>query len=74
MRMASRRRTSSVADPSVTSRIGQQPRGWEIAGIVEDRGPLIDGVAVSESPELYLAGPSTGTRAKRRSTQRKRRA
>lgn len=27
---------------------------WEIAGIAEDHGPLIDDVPVSESPELYL--------------------
>ena len=29
---------------------------WDIAGIAEDRGPQIDGVAVSENPELYLTG------------------
>lgn len=29
---------------------------WEIAGIAEDHGPLIDGVPVSEAPELYLIG------------------
>lgn len=28
---------------------------WEIAGIAEDEGPLIDGVPVSQRPELYLA-------------------
>ena len=27
---------------------------WEIAGIAEDHGPLIDEVPVSEAPELYL--------------------
>jgi hypothetical protein len=27
---------------------------WEISGIAEDRNPLIDGIAVSERPELYL--------------------
>ena len=30
-------------------------RLWEIAGIAEDQGPLINGVPVSEWPELYLA-------------------
>lgn len=38
---------------------------WDIAGIAEDRGALIDGVAVSENPELYLAGG--GPRRRRRS-------
>ncbi|HEX9940895.1 MAG TPA: hypothetical protein VGG03_02665 [Thermoanaerobaculia bacterium] len=27
---------------------------WDIAGIAEDHGPLIEGVPVSEKPELYL--------------------
>jgi hypothetical protein len=36
---------------------------WDIAGIAEDHGPQIDGVAVSENPELYLAG---GGRQRRR--------
>jgi len=34
---------------------------WEIAGIAEDPGELIEGTPVSESPELYL----TGGRARR---------
>lgn len=29
---------------------------WDIAGIAEDRAPLIQGTAVSERPELYLVG------------------
>lgn len=33
---------------------------WEIAGIAEDRGPLLEGVPVSESPERYLTAPSGG--------------
>lgn len=35
---------------------------WEIAGMAEDHGPLVEGVPVSESPELYLTGmaPSEG--------------
>jgi hypothetical protein len=34
---------------------------WDIAGIAEDQGPLIDGVPVSEKPEVYLSSslPST---------------
>jgi hypothetical protein len=28
---------------------------WDVAGIAEDHGPLIQGMAVSERPELYLA-------------------
>lgn len=36
-----------------------QPKGkpdsvWEIAGMAEDTGPLINGIPVSENPELYL--------------------
>lgn len=31
---------------------------WEIAGIAEDRGPLLEGVPVSEAPERYLTTPS----------------
>jgi hypothetical protein len=31
----------------------------EIAGIAEDHGPLIDGIPVSEAPELYLIGPAS---------------
>jgi len=46
----------------------------EIAGIAEDRGPQIEGVAVSENPELYLAGGAMASDAKRRSTRRKRRS
>lgn len=30
---------------------------WAIAGIAEDHGPLIEGVPVSEKPELYLTSP-----------------
>lgn len=29
---------------------------WDIAGIAEDHGPLIDDIPVSEAPELYLTG------------------
>lgn len=47
---------------------------WDIAGIAEDRGPLIDGVAVSENPDLYLAGPATASRAARGAGKRKRRS
>ena len=47
---------------------------WDIAGIAEDRGPRIEGVAVSENPELYLAGFASGASAKRPSGKRKRRS
>ena len=47
---------------------------WDIAGIAEDRGPQIDGVAVSENPELYLMGTTTASRLKHRSTKRNRRS
>ena len=29
---------------------------WELAGLAEDHGPIIDGIPVSEKPELYLTG------------------
>ena len=38
---------------------------WEIVGIAEDHGPLMDGIPVSEAPDLYLAElavPSTISR------------
>lgn len=35
---------------------------WEIAGIGEDHGPLIQGVPVSEKPELYLRPEATSDR------------
>jgi hypothetical protein len=47
---------------------------WDIAGIAEDHGPLIEGVAVSESPELYLTGAATGSRTARGPGERKRRS
>lgn len=31
---------------------------WTIAGIGVDEGPLVDDTPVSESPQLYLTGPS----------------
>jgi len=46
---------------------------WAIAGIAEDHGPRIEGVAVSENPELYLAGAAAGSSVKRRPSKRKRR-
>lgn len=33
---------------------------WQIAGIAEDKSPLIDGAPVSERPELYLAAAKGG--------------
>ena len=45
---------------------GNVDRIWDIAGIAEDHGPIVGGVAVSENPDLYLAG-ATGTKRKRRS-------
>lgn len=32
---------------------------WALAGLAEDHGPLLDGVAVSENPERYLTDPPT---------------
>ena len=37
-------------------RPGEADAIWNIAGIAEDPGPKIEGIAVSESPELYLYG------------------
>ena len=44
---------------------------WDIAGIAEDHGQMIEGLAVSESPESYLFGSAT---EKRRPGKRKRRS
>ena len=48
---------------------------WEIAGIGEDRDPLIDEIPVSEKPEMYLAvalqrGASRQKKAPRRKRTR----
>ena len=56
-----------------------QPSGnldsiWDIAGIAEDHGALIEGLAVSENPELYLAGPATRSREERGPGKPKRRS
>ena len=34
---------------------------WEIAGVAEDHGPLVDDTPVSENPELYLTGAIVGS-------------
>ena len=39
---------------------------WELAGLAEDQGPLLDGTPVSENPELYLNQARAG-KARRRS-------
>jgi hypothetical protein len=76
--LAERARLDGVSMAEVVRRLieretgSEEPGGggeglWEIAGIAEDRGPLIEGVAVSENPELYLARGM-----KRRSARRKR--
>jgi hypothetical protein len=39
---------------------------WELAGLAEDHGPLIDDTPVSESPELYVNEARAG-RIRRRS-------
>ena len=31
---------------------------WEIVGLAEDHGPLVNGIPVSERPDLYLAEPA----------------
>jgi hypothetical protein len=35
---------------------------WEIAGIAEDPGPLVQDVPISENPELYLTAPPPSSR------------
>jgi hypothetical protein len=45
---------------------------FELAGIAEDHGPLLDGIAVSERPELYLTG-SAESETKPRAGSRERR-
>ena len=39
---------------------------WQLAGLAEDHGELIDGTPVSESPELYLTGAATASGRRRR--------
>jgi len=63
-----------VQEAASTRSSGSVDGIWEIAGIAEDHGPLIEGAAVSESPELYLAGPATGSSVKRTPGKRKRRS
>ena len=54
-----------------------EPRGdaresfMRLAGIAEDRGPLLQGTPVSEDPDLYLHGP--GGAPARASRERRRR-
>ncbi len=36
---------------------------WELAGIAEDHGPLINDIPVSENPELYLTPRESDQRA-----------
>ena len=45
----------------------------DLAGIGEDRHPLIGGVAVSERPELYLTAAPHGSAARKRKHSRVRR-
>ncbi len=44
---------------------------WEIAGIGEDRGPLVGGVPVSEQPDLYVAEAICPSYTQNRKTRRK---
>ncbi len=37
----------------------------DLAGVAEDHGPLLAGVPVSESPELYLTGAAAGSGGRR---------
>ncbi len=46
-----KRESETSADPNSTESL------WEIAGLAEDHGPLVDDTPVSESPELYLTRP-----------------
>ncbi len=39
---------------------------WEIAGIADDNRPLLEGAAVSERPDLYLAAAVEAPRRRRR--------
>ncbi len=55
-----------------------QPKGepdslWAIAGMAEDANPLINGIPVSENPELYLTGapgPSPASTPRRQRKQK----
>jgi len=63
--LAARARRDGVSIAAVVRRLVEREasRGeaatdglWEIAGIADDPGPTIDGIAVSENPEMYLSG------------------
>jgi hypothetical protein len=43
---------------------------WDIAGIAAESQPLLEHVAVSERPELYLAALATATREHRGASRR----
>jgi len=50
-----RREAEAHPDPAAADAL------WALAGIAEDHKPLINGVPVSEHPELYLANPAVTT-------------
>ncbi|MCP3960408.1 MAG: hypothetical protein GY719_21395 [bacterium] len=50
------RESTAAADPRSADAL------WELAGMAEDHGPLLDGTPVSENPELYLTGTPAGGR------------
>jgi hypothetical protein len=55
-----------VDDASKSSAEQQTDSLWDIAGIGEERDPLINGTPVSERPELYI--PITGKKESRKKT------
>ena len=65
-----------IEDEADTSRGSNVDSLWDIAGIAEDHGPLIDDIAVSESPEKYLelADSTSRTTYRKRRYPRKRRS
>ena len=47
---------------------------WEIAGIGDERAPLIEGIPVSERPELYIGAATLKPKASKRVARRRTRA
>lgn len=55
-RLVERESRTEAEEPSADSL-------WELAGLAEDRGPILNDTPVSENPELYLTGAlATGAR------------
>jgi hypothetical protein len=53
-------------ESEATASQGSAESLWQLAGLAEDHGELVDGTPVSESPELYLTGATAAGGQRRR--------